>query len=236
MFYVHLTRPSSHHFMPVRSRHLWNLPTILAEPNLHSQTGPQNKLKKTKCTVFIQHTQNMMAYEGETKIRQRGPGLSVHEVSPRQPNTVCANWGKPRWQAGDELFSWWDANIYWLYTGLKNKVPFHQSQIRGINSMGLLIEYGWEVIHRAWMNPKQQPHQSVTIEQMMMSSEVESPFQSIYLNTSHLETQRPHGIKEELNANGAKAQEWITVIGWGSLDPATPILLHGNVNSQRAQS
>lgn len=143
MFYVHLTRPSSHRFMPVRSRHLWNLPTILAEPNLHSQTGSQNKLKKTKCTVFIQHTQNMMAYEGETKIRQRGPGLSVHEVLPRQPNTVCANWGKPRWEARDELFSWWDANIYCLYIGLKNKVPFHQSQIRGINLMGF--------IYRVWV-------------------------------------------------------------------------------------
>lgn len=111
MFYVHLTRPSSYRFMPVRPRHLWNLPTTLSEPNLHSQTGSQNKLKKTKFTVFIQHTQNMMAYEGETKIRRRGPGLSVHEVLPRQPNTVCANWSKPRWEARDEVFSWWDANI-----------------------------------------------------------------------------------------------------------------------------
>lgn len=97
--------------MPVRTRHLWNLPTTLSEPNLHSQIGSKNKLEKTKFTVFIQHTQNMMAYEGEAKIRQRGPGLSVHEVLPRQPNIVCANWGKPRWEARDELFSWWDANI-----------------------------------------------------------------------------------------------------------------------------
>lgn len=43
--------------------------------------------------MFTQHIQNMIAYEEKTKMRQRGPGLSIHEVLPWQTNTVSTKTG-----------------------------------------------------------------------------------------------------------------------------------------------
>lgn len=138
--------------------------------------------------------------------------------------TQCTeDWGKARWEARGDLFSYWDINIYSLH-----KVPNHQSQTWGTNLLDLLTRHGWKVILRAEWPPKQLHNQSVTLKWMMTSSQSHrwsplfSKLSSLYiLSTSYLETQRP----QRINGPRYRREE----LWWGESPMTLPIQSMGPI-------